>query len=112
MQSRNHVYTQPGKRFKRIYPYITFGILQVRENEISLRKWRGAVLRNCAPLRENWPLYFKGVNLLCISAEKTGTVQNDHCLTQWFSTFSVKGVKSRLTTLLESRTKQILTQVN
>ena len=45
MQSRNHVYTQPGKRFKRIYPYITFGILQVRENEISLRKWRGAVLR-------------------------------------------------------------------
>jgi len=32
-------------------------------------------------------------------------------LTQWFSTFSLKGVKSRLTTLLESRTKEISTQV-
>ena len=33
-------------------------------------------------------------------------------LNQWFSTFSLKGVKSRLTTLLEGRTKEILTEVN
>jgi len=32
-------------------------------------------------------------------------------LKQWFSTFSLKGAKSRITTLLESRTKEILTQV-
>jgi len=32
-------------------------------------------------------------------------------LYQWFSTFSLKGAKSRLTTLLESRTKEILAQV-
>jgi len=33
-------------------------------------------------------------------------------LKQWFSTFALKGAKSRLTTLLESRTKKFLTQVN
>jgi len=31
---------------------------------------------------------------------------------QCFSTFFLKGPKSRLTTLLENRTKEILTQVN
>jgi len=33
-------------------------------------------------------------------------------LMQWFSTLSLKRTKSRLTTLLERRTKEILTQVN
>ena len=32
-------------------------------------------------------------------------------LLQWFSTFPLKGAKSRLTTLLEGHTKEILTQV-
>jgi len=34
------------------------------------------------------------------------------CLCQWLSTFSIKGVKSRLTALLEGRTEEILPQVN
>ena len=35
-----------------------------------------------------------------------------HNLEQWFSTFSLNGAKSILTTLLESRTKEILIQVH
>jgi len=47
---------------------IKFEMLQVRQNEISLRKWSGgtAQLRNCAPQREHW---FQGkinqMNLKC-----------------------------------------------
>jgi len=33
-------------------------------------------------------------------------------LDQWFSTFLLNGAKSRLTHLLGSRTKEVLTQVN
>jgi len=32
-------------------------------------------------------------------------------LDQWFSSFTLKGAKSRLTTMLKGRTKEILTQV-
>ena len=55
-QLRNHVDKQPVKRFKRwksyaIYTHIKFGMLQVRENENSLRKCSGstAQLRSPAP---------------------------------------------------------------
>jgi len=37
MQLCSHVDTQTVKRFKR--EYVAFVMLQVRENEISLRKW-------------------------------------------------------------------------
>jgi len=39
-------------------------------------------------------------------------ILQDPKLNQWFSTFSLKGAKSRLTTLLENPTKDILTQVS
>ena len=45
MRLRNHVNTQTEKRFKRYNDYaisiydMKFGMLQVRTNEISLRKW-------------------------------------------------------------------------
>jgi len=53
MQLRNHVDTQPMKRSNRYAIYIhhiKFGMLEVRENEISLRKLSGgtAQLRNLA----------------------------------------------------------------
>ena len=48
MQLRSHVGTQPVKRFRRDKVYaiclwycIRFGMLQVRENEISLFHWPG-----------------------------------------------------------------------
>jgi len=49
MQLRNHVDAQPVKRCKRwkgemLYLYdIKCGMLQVRKNEISLRKWSGGI---------------------------------------------------------------------
>jgi len=54
MHFHNHVDTQPAKRFERDMRYIydiKFGMLQVRKNEISLRKCSGgsAHLRSCAP---------------------------------------------------------------
>jgi len=54
MHFHNHVDTQPAKRFEKavrcIYD-IKFGMLQVRKNEISLRKCSGSSehLRSCAP---------------------------------------------------------------
>jgi len=54
MLFHNNVDTQPVERFERamrcIYD-IKFGMLQVRKNEISLRKCSGvsADLRSCAP---------------------------------------------------------------
>ena len=45
MQFHNHVDTQPVKRFDRAMRYvchIKFGMLQVRKNEISLRKCSGS----------------------------------------------------------------------
>jgi len=55
MQFHNHADTQPVKCFECIYD-IKFGMLQVRKNEISLRKCSGgtADLHSCAPLRELW----------------------------------------------------------
>jgi len=43
---------------------------------------------------------------------KTSYFDLSKTLDQWFSTFSLKRAKSRHTTLLESRTKKILTPVN
>jgi len=51
-----------------------------------------------ASIDSNWPSW---VNDLFSLSRK-----------QWFSTISLKGAKFRLTTLLESRCKEILTQVN
>jgi len=64
MQLRNHADSQPAKRFKRkkghaIYTRYTFGMLQVREKEISLRKCP-VVLRSCALSRGHW-LWFSSV---------------------------------------------------
>jgi len=48
MQLSNHADTQAAKRFEHyksyaIYPYdIKFEMLQMRENEISLRNWSGS----------------------------------------------------------------------
>jgi len=55
MQSRNHVDTQPVKRFKCLTLQGLFVMSQVRKNEISLRSWSGgtAHLRSCAPEREH-----------------------------------------------------------
>jgi len=54
MQFHNHVDTQPVKRSQKavrcIYN-IKFGMLQVRENKMPLRKWSSgsAHLHSCAP---------------------------------------------------------------
>jgi len=60
MQFCNHVDTQvvklsSGKRARRYIYGIKFGMLQVRENEISLRKWScgSAHLHSCAPYSEH-----------------------------------------------------------
>ena len=47
MQLRNHADTQPSKRYEGLCDIhdINVGMLQVRENEISLRKWSLVVLR-------------------------------------------------------------------
>jgi len=42
----------------------------------------------------------------------TAGLQLLHSISQWFSTFSLKGAKSISTILWESRTKKIFTQVN
>ena len=41
MQFNKHVHTQPVKRFERAIYHIKFGMLQVRKNEVSLRKCPG-----------------------------------------------------------------------
>jgi len=56
MQFHNHVDTQTVKRFERAMPCIydiKFGMLQVRKNEISLRKSSG-VSAHLRTLGEHW----------------------------------------------------------
>jgi len=51
IQFHNHAYTQPVKRFWKAMRYIydiKFGTLQVRKNEISLRKCSGDFAQLCA----------------------------------------------------------------
>ena len=58
MQLRNHADNQwsvsSGKRAMRYSHDIKFGMLQVRENAISLRKWPGGILPSCVPWREHF----------------------------------------------------------
>jgi len=48
--------------------YTIYVLLQVRENEISLRKWFGgtAYLRSCAPHRDNCRLWDKDTSSLVV----------------------------------------------
>jgi len=67
MQVCNHADAQTFKRFKRYKAYATlhdikFGMLQVRENEISLRKWFGGTahlrsLEGTLPTRGKYKRY-------------------------------------------------------